>query len=499
MRQSLTSKLMLTLSIIIVVVSCLILLVNYRFVAQWQNESFERDVSSQLKLINAALSEPVFTYDYQQIEGILDSLVNTALVHSVKISDHRGKALGQASAQEDERNSDTWDKRQGIEIRKDNKVIGRYDVVFSKAQMQAVLRQEVTSALIIVMLVLVSCLGAVFLLSRKLIVNPVQDVSQSLSDIAAGGGDLRRRLDIHNGDEISELAENFNRVMEQISSIIRNVVVVTKQVGANVDVMSKATDDTVTSTSQQLREIEQIAAALNELSASAQEVARSAGETAKRTKKASQAAEEGTKEMASSKATINRLTNQIEATAGKIQVLRDSSDNIGSVMEVIRSIAEQTNLLALNAAIEAARAGEQGRGFAVVADEVRSLAQKTQKSTEEIESIITQLQKAADEAHQSMNTSTESVKETIDTSSRVENTLNFIRENIDTVNDMNHHIATASEEQSSVANEVSRIISAIYSLSEKVSGNASIVSKSASELEQESRELKKQMDSFIVG
>lgn len=331
-----------------------------------------------------------------------------------------------------------------------------------------------------------------------MIVGPVAHVSNSLAEIAAGGGDLTRRLPTDSGDEISELAHNFNLVMEQIASIIKNVVVVTGKVNVNVHNMSSATENTVVSTSQQLKELEQVATALNELSASADEVARSAGQTADRTKETSQAAEDGSKTVRSSQETIRRLTDQIEATAGKIQILKDNSENIGSVMEVIRSIAEQTNLLALNAAIEAARAGEQGRGFAVVADEVRSLAQKTQTSTEEIESIITQLQKAADEAHHSMNTSISSVQETIDTSSRVEEALNSIRQNIETINDMNHHIATASEEQSSVANEVSKNISAIYSLSERVSENAHVVSDNSAQLEAESQELKREMDSFKV-
>ncbi len=499
MKRSLSSKLMVALTIIIISVACLILAINYSIIASEQEKNFEADMEKQIDLINAALLEPVFTYDYKQIEDILKTLVNTALVYSVNITDHRGKELGRATASSDLVDTDNQVVREDVEIVKDKKTIGVYEIVFSKNQMQAVLSQQVKSSITVILLLLIACLTTVFFLTRKLIVSPVSAVSASLAEIAEGGGDLTRRLATTSGDEIAELANNFNRVMEQINGIIKNVTVVTAQVTSNVNVMSEATDDTVHSTAQQLKEIEHIAAALNELSSSAEEVARSAGETARRTKEASQAAGEGVTVMSSSQQTISRLTNQIEATAGKIQVLKNNSENIGSVMEVIRSIAEQTNLLALNAAIEAARAGEQGRGFAVVADEVRSLAQKTQKSTEEIETIISQLQKAADEAHLSMNTSIDSVQETIETSTKVENTLIYIRENVETINDMNHQIATASEEQSSVANEVSKIITAIYALSEKVAGNASIVATNANELAQESRELKNQMDSFTVG
>ena len=497
MKRSLSTKLMAALTVIIIVVATLILVLNYQLIRADQQNRFEEDTQAQLELINSSMLEPVFSYDFQQIEAISKSLVNTAIITSIKITDHRGKDMAKAL---ETGPADSAEKVEmvGNKIVRDGETIGLYDIVFSKNQMETVLASQQQSSITMVLLLMAACLATVFFLSRKLIVSPVSDVSTSLAEIAAGGGDLTRRLSTASGDEISDLANNFNRVMEQISGIIRNVIVVTDQVSSNVHVMSSATDDTVSSTNQQLKEIEQIAAALNELSASAEEVARSAGETATRTKEASQAAEEGTKVMTSSQETITRLTGQIEATAGKIQVLKDNSENIGSVMEVIRSIAEQTNLLALNAAIEAARAGEQGRGFAVVADEVRSLAQKTQNSTEEIESIITQLQKAADEAHLSMNTSIESVQETIETSTQVENTLESIRENVATINNMNHQIATASGEQSSVANEVSKIITAIYSLSEKVAGNASVVAENSGELERESRELKEQMANFTV-
>lgn len=497
-KRSLSTKFMAAIVVIILAVAAIVLFVNYHLVTSKMEATFKKDTAAQIELINSSLLEPVFAYDFQQIEAISKSLVNTTLITEIKITDHRGKEL--AFARDPEAGKDKSEKvgQNAIEVVRGGELIGKYNILFSKANMEQVLNSQVTTNIIIVGLLMAIILVAVYVLTRKMIVSPVAHVSNSLGEIAAGGGDLTRRLPTDSGDEISELAHNFNLVMEQIASIIKNVVVVTGKVNINVHNMSSATENTVTSTTQQLKELEQVATALNELSASADEVARSAGQTADRTKETSQAAEDGSKTVKSSQETIRRLTDQIEATAGKIQILKDNSENIGSVMEVIRSIAEQTNLLALNAAIEAARAGEQGRGFAVVADEVRSLAQKTQTSTEEIESIITQLQKAADEAHHSMNTSISSVQETIDTSTRVEEALNSIRQNIETINDMNHHIATASEEQSSVANEVSKNISAIYSLSERVSENAHVVSNNTAELEAESHELQQEMDSFKV-
>ena len=493
-KRSLNTKLMLWLTVIMVGVAAVVLFVNYHLLAAKQENKFAADMAAQIELTNSALMEAVFAYDVQQIEAIAKSLVNTSLITAVHISDHRGKSLANLRGKSSE--GAELVVREGVKLIRDGSIIGRYNLTFSKEGMQQLLADQIKQSSVIIVMLVIATLATIYVLANRMIVHPIAQVSLLLEGIAEGGGDLTRRLPATSGDEVAELANNFNRVMEQIAGIIQNVIVVTDKVNGNVNAMSAATESTVSSTSQQLREIEQVAAALQELSHSADEIARHAGDTAERTRETSQFAKEGTEVVSSSRTNFQRLTDQIDATAEKIQVLKHSSQNIGSVMEVIRSIAEQTNLLALNAAIEAARAGEQGRGFAVVADEVRSLAQKTQASTEEIESIIVELQRAADEAHQSMNTSKSSVQETIETSGRVGDALSRISGNVATINDMNHQIATASREQSSVANEVSKNITAIYSLSEQVSENAQVVGENGVQLEQESRELKQQMDKF---
>jgi methyl-accepting chemotaxis protein len=494
-QKSLLTKLMWILSAFMIAIAALIAFINYEIAAKDLEKKFNDETVALIELTNSSILEAVFAYDFQQVEAISKSLVNTALITSINVTDHRGQVLAKAS---DDNKSDGQVERKAIPIVYNGSTIGSYDISFTTEDMDKTLADQRNTTIYTVLALLAVSLISVYFLIRSMVLAPVAEVTQSLSSIADGGGDLTRRLPTASQNEIAELAHNFNRVMEHISGIIRNVVDVNDKVRSNVSTMSAATESTVSSTAQQLREIELVATAVEELSASANEIARHAGDTAERTTATSVLAEEGNQIVNLSLENVNRLTGQIESTAQKIQVLKDSSVNIGSVMEVIRTIAEQTNLLALNAAIEAARAGEQGRGFAVVADEVRSLAQKTRASTEEIEGIIVQLQRAADEAHQAMSTSTASARETIDTASRVGGALDKIRANITTINDMNHQIATASHEQNTVVNEVSKNITAIHGLSERVAENAQVVDKSSTQLNRETGELKKQIDSFKV-
>ncbi len=497
-KRSLSVKLILVLSLTMTLVASLVLLTSYKLTEYRQNQKFNLDVEAQLELANSALAEAVFAYDFQQIENIAKAFTNTDLITKIAIFDHKGKPLGHSTQSPSKQDVARTKELNNVDIVREDKVIGRYSITFTTKTLTALLSQQLQSSAMMVMLLLIASIVTVYILSKKLIIAPISRISRSLQAIAEGGGDLTQRLPTSSGDESALLAHNFNNVMEQIATIIKNVIVVTNKVGDKVQVMSGATDSTVSSTNQQLREIELMAAALQEMSHSAEEVANHANETANHTKATAQLAKEGGEIVSSSRKTVDRLSSQIESTAEKIDTLKHSSENIGSVMVVIRSIAEQTNLLALNAAIEAARAGEQGRGFAVVADEVRSLAQKTQNSTEEIESIIVQLQRASDEAHQAMSTSMSSVQETTQSSIKVEESLALISNNIDTINNMSHQIATASEEQRTVAGEVSKNITAVHSLSENVAENASIIAENNTQLTEESSKLSQEMNNFNI-
>ncbi|WP_049723175.1 methyl-accepting chemotaxis protein [Gilvimarinus polysaccharolyticus] len=494
-KRTLTIKLMFALTVILLLVAAVIVSVSYQLQSKRQQADFEASVAGQVQLAESALREPIFSYDLAQIEAIAQSLVNTPLIASFSVYDHRGKLL--ANSQDDTQpaaNVITQIPRHEI-FRKD-KLVGYFNADFSQAQMLAVLGSQNQSTIITVIALLLAGLITVALLMQRMVSHRVLEVSASLKEIADGGGDLTRRLPTNSKDEIAELCVNFNRVMEQIASIIQRINQSSTSVTKQTEKMTGAAAGTADSIRQQIREIEQVAAALQEMSYSADDVADRARKTANDTQDTLDLADAGSVIVKGAITTINHLTTQIQTTADKIMGLRERSGSIGSVMEVIRSIAEQTNLLALNAAIEAARAGDQGRGFAVVADEVRSLAQKTRQSTEEIEAIIVELQQSADDTHNSMEHSVKAVQETIEASSQVDGALEKIRSNIESINAMNHHIASAAGEQSSVAGEVSQNITAIHDLTEHVSRDADVVREASAVLDEESHNLRDEMSQF---
>jgi methyl-accepting chemotaxis protein len=231
--------------------------------------------------------------------------------------------------------------------------------------------------------------------------------------------------------------------------------------------MSAITEQTKDSILKQKTETELVATAMHEMTATVQEVARNTEQASSAAQQADQDSNAGNDVVTQTVQAINDLSQDVEQASSVIEQLKGDSVNIGSVLDVIKSVAEQTNLLALNAAIEAARAGEQGRGFAVVADEVRTLAQRTQESTSEIENLIEVLQIGAEKAVKTMNNSRDRARLTVDQAERAGQSLAAITQAVSTISEMNSHIATAAQQQGSVTEEISRNIGNINDISEQ--------------------------------
>ena len=298
--------------------------------------------------------------------------------------------------------------------------------------------------------------------------HPLEEVVDALNDIASGEGDLTRRLKSNGDDEVGRLSRAFNQFVGQIQDVVSQVGGTSQHVFELADRLKTASGQFIDQMQGHRRETEQVVTAVTEMSSTAQEVASSAANAATATSAASHEAADAQGVVATATRSINDLVGEVDQASQVIGQLEQETSKIGSVVEVIRGIAEQTNLLALNAAIEAARAGEQGRGFAVVADEVRSLAGRTQQSTLEINSMLQRLHAGVAQAVQVMDTSQERSQQTVQETSKIAHSLDGVATAVDTINEMNLQIATAAEEQNAVSEEINRNLVAIQHIVEQL-------------------------------
>jgi methyl-accepting chemotaxis protein len=314
------------------------------------------------------------------------------------------------------------------------------------------------------------------------IVNPIKNTVSALQDIAEGEGDLTKRIAVNGKDEIAQLANAFNQFSEKIRAIIIEITAAANQLSGESQSLSDTTIESSNSISRQRSEIEQVATAMNEMTATVQEVARSASEAAASAQQADTQTIQGKTIVLDSVSAIEVLASEVERAASVINEVETDSEQIGSVLDVIRGIAEQTNLLALNAAIEAARAGEQGRGFAVVADEVRTLASRTQESTQEIQDMIEKLQSGTRAAVAVMTEGGEKASISVKKAREAGTSLDNITAAVASISDMNTQIASAAEEQSQVAEEINKNVVTINTMADEVTSNSSRTTDSSQTL-----------------
>ncbi|MBV1909857.1 MAG: methyl-accepting chemotaxis protein [Kangiellaceae bacterium] len=301
--------------------------------------------------------------------------------------------------------------------------------------------------------------------------SPLTEVLRVMEKVS--DGDLRENVVVHSTDEIGKLSEGFNQLINQLSGMLNEISASSQQLSAAAEQTSAISSESHANINKQKEQTDMIATAMTEMTATVDEVASSATNTSKEVNNADRDAIEGQKIVQNNIATINGLAQEIQNAAQVIDKLDQYSTNIGTVLDVIRGIADQTNLLALNAAIEAARAGEQGRGFAVVADEVRTLASKTQESTSEIQEMIERLQSGTMEAVKVMKTSTQEAQNSVDETAKAGVSLSKIAEAVSVINDMSSHIASAADEQSTVSREMHENILSISHSADQTAQGAS--------------------------
>ncbi|WP_281214045.1 methyl-accepting chemotaxis protein [Shewanella insulae] len=336
-----------------------------------------------------------------------------------------------------------------------------------KSSAYAVVDQALTSALVssaVMLLCAISILlGVLYLLYR-----PILSLKAMVTELSKGNGDLTKRLEIHSKDDLGQISMGINQFIANLQAMMREVLQASAHISGSVERLNGETETNRHILSAHTKETEQIVAAVEEMSATANDVAQNGSETASFTQLTNEQALASKQVVAQATETVNRLVREVEHTADKIGQIDRDTINITQVLKVIGDIADQTNLLALNAAIEAARAGEQGRGFAVVADEVRALAARTQDSTAEIEETLSNLRDASNSAIHSMQVTKQTCLETASTTERVATDLDAIGSSVNQINDLNTQIATAAEEQSSVSAEITRNMSAICDMANEL-------------------------------
>lgn len=324
---------------------------------------------------------------------------------------------------------------------------------------------------------------------------PIKRMSDTVNDIAENA-DLTQRVDIKSKDELGVIATALNHMLDRFSSSIGEVSGATSQLASAAEEMSAITTQTTEGTQRQQVETSNVATAMNQMTATVQEVARNATEASEAANYAQQQTRSGDDVVKRSISSINKLASEVEGAVEVINKLESDSHNIGAVVDVITDIAEQTNLLALNAAIEAARAGEQGRGFAVVADEVRTLASRTQQSTEEIRSMVESLQAASKGAATVMNHSKDYASETVKLAQEAGSSLSSIAEAVKRITDMNHLIASSAEEQNAVADEINRNVTVISDIANETADGSNHVASASEQLAHLATELQAQVTQF---
>ncbi|QTL36679.1 methyl-accepting chemotaxis protein [Pseudoalteromonas viridis] len=355
--------------------------------------------------------------------------------------------------------------------------------------------EAVMSSVTAVVLIL-AIIVAMILWATHMIAAPITTLTNTMRDIASGEGDLTRRIDITSQDEVGQLAHHMNTFIDKLRSMMLDTAAQAQQLSGAAAQLQDVSTNTNNEIQQEKEQVDSVSAAVTEMAATVTEISRNAHETNRAADLVQSMTNDGAARSGQAQEVMTELASHIGEAAKVVAGLEQETSNIGAVIDVINGIAEQTNLLALNAAIEAARAGEQGRGFAVVADEVRSLASRTQESTDDIRNMISRLQQIAQQASVMMQQGQERAEGSVGQTQEVLDALRNITESVSTVQDQSHQIATSTEEQTVVAEDINNSLNAINDLVNSTANHAHLLADEARDLNSLAKALNNTVNQF---
>ncbi len=355
-----------------------------------------------------------------------------------------------------------------------------------------------TKIMIALIITLLFIVATIYFVYKTVIAKKLASLNSSINELATGSSDLTKRLDEKGRDEISNLARGFNKFLENHRLFIQEIVGAAQQLSESSAQMSGITVQARQDSAEQKSQLGIVATAVNEMATTIQEVASNTVTAEQSARKAKDETTSGLQVVNENIRITNALSSEIKNAADVIQAVKTDSEDIGSVLDVIRGVSEQTNLLALNAAIEAARAGEHGRGFAVVADEVRTLASKTQESTVEIQEMIEKLQHGADSAVTVMAKGIETVEASVRQATQTGDSLKSISDTVNHISDINTQIASAVEEQSVVAEDINKNIVLVDDLAQRSEDASNNIASANEQLNQLAENLSNQVSQFKI-
>ncbi|MFC3853513.1 methyl-accepting chemotaxis protein [Salinispirillum marinum] len=503
--QRISVRFNLVTTAVVVLLLSVFTLNTYRQTQQALTDQFDEQIASVAFRLQQSIPPAIWNFTPSQALLIVDAEVASRVIDAIFIYDDTdalvvgmtNDAEGTVVDADPEiyaaRNPDV-----AMDLTWGDALVGRAEIYTDASHIDAAIQQSLISALVQNLILVVALIGAAIILLNRLVTRPIAALASALADIAQGDGDLTRRIPIRRRDEIGLLADRFNQFIGTIHTLVQAVIESVNDMDAAINDTQRVAARTNEGVKAQRQETDQVAVAMQEMTNTANSVSHSAEVAAQGAHDADDQGQKARTIVQGAIDGIDALASDIEQGAEVVTSLEQEVANITTVLDVIRGIAEQTNLLALNAAIEAARAGEQGRGFAVVADEVRTLASRTQASTEEIHHMIERLETGAQRAVASMNSSRQQGESTVQQASGASGALDGVAAAISDINRMNMQIATAANEQTSVANDISQRLTRIVDIAVTAEQDTDEVDALTRGLLERARQLHKLVGNFQV-